>query len=756
MLPLPVLYNMSMRIILILFLLGPLTVSAQLEFYRSNGLTVTRNGETLDYAWSGGLNSSQWSPIDLNNDGIDDLFIYDRSARTFNTYLANPSNSKYELVFDYANAFPPVRDWVLLRDYNCDGKNDIFTYTPGGIRVYKNTSQGSSVSFELKEPILLSFYDFGSNPYYSSIYMSNVDIPSIDDFDGDGDLDIHTFTLAGQTIEFHENLSADIGICDSLAFVLENRCYGMAGEDAISPNIYIGQEYLDGNFCTFNVPDPEEGPKSMKNGGAHSGSTLCAFDYDNNGQKDLLLGDITAEDMTLIYIEDRGILPDSATSKEVGFPIADIPIDMKVFNAAFYVDVDMDEVNDLMVSPGNATESEDVDCTWFYKNNGTNEAPVFNLQSTGHFQNDMIDMGTGAFPRLVDVNADGRLDLIVSNRGFYQEDGTFSEAVYAFIQSGPTESPIFDLQEEDFQGLGALGFGGHIVPSFGDMDNDGDQDMFLGDGDGELHYFENTAGPGQAMVLGPYVTLQANGNDLDLGANLIPQIFDLDQDGLLDLMVGERNGHVNYLKNQGTAEVFDLVLVEDTIGNLLTDLDGNQVGYSAPWFFLNEEGGVSGLFGTEHGAVYYVADVDPDPTSTWIITDSAAFGIMNGVRACPVLVDINSDGLPDIINGNLSGGLGLYLGGTPPVGLEEIPLDLPFSLAPNPASGIIHLRANPSTSSTYDIIIMDMMGRMVYHESRPSEALMDYILDVSFLSSGTYIIVLTSEESQGMARFVKE
>jgi hypothetical protein len=429
---------------------------------------------------------------------------------------------------------------------------------------------------------------------------------------------------------------------------------------------------------------------------------------------------------------------------------------MKVFNAAFYLDVDMDGVSDLMVSPGNATESEDVECTWFYKNSGTTSAPVLNLQTTGYFQNEMIDLGTGAFPRLVDVNADGRLDLIISNRGFYQEDGTFGEAVFAFIQSGPVENPTFDLQDEDFQGLGALGFGGHIVPCFGDMDNDGDEDMFLGDGDGELHYFENTAGPGQAMSLAPYITLQADGDNLDLGANLIPQIFDLDQDGLLDLLVGERNGHVNFLQNQGTAEAFDFVLVEDTIGDILTDLDGNQVGYSAPWFFENEEGGISALFGTEHGAIYYVATVDPDPESTWDITDSAAFGIMNGVRACPVLGDINGDGLPDIINGNLSGGLGLYLGGTPPVGLEEPFADIPFYLTPNPANESINLRSSFIEVANTQLMILDMMGRTIYFDKLSSEQLRNYALDISSLSSGSYILILRSEQVQGVARFIKE
>jgi hypothetical protein len=741
-----------MRIIITTLLFFPISLLAQLEFHRSNAIHVSENGDILDFAWAGGINSSQWSNIDLNNDGTDDIFIYERTSRTFTTYLADPSTQTYYLTFEYQNSFPPVRDWVLLRDFNCDGKNDIFTYTPGGIAVYENTSAGSSVSFSLRSPILKSYYDFGASEYYASIYMSNVDIPSIDDFDGDGDLDIHTFTLAGQTVEYHENHASDIGNCDSLAFVLANRCYGMFGEDAISPNLYIGQAYLDGGFCTFNVPNPTEAPRSAESG-AHSGSSLCAFDYDHNGQKDLLVGDITSTNMTLVYIEDRGLLPDSAIAKEVGFPQSDIPIEMIVFNAGFYMDADMDGTKDLIVTPGNAAESEDLNSAWFYKNIGTTDAPVFNRQSRKHFQGEMIDMGTGAFPRFVDVNADGREDLVISNRGEFQSDGTFSEGIRAYIQTGPLDAPVLELLSMDFQSISSLAFGGHIAPTFGDLDGDGDMDMILGDGDGELHYFENIANAGQAMQFGTFITLQANGNNMDIGANLIPQLFDLNQDGLLDLIVGERNGNINYLQNQGTSSSFDMVLMEDSIGDITTDLDGNLVGYSAPWLFLNSSGGISALLGTEHGDIYYIEEVNPDPSSAWIITDSSAFGVKNGLRSCPTLYDFNNDLLLDLFNGDLSGGLGLYMGGPPPSGIDERENISYFQLYPNPSNGMVQINMPMPFHSILNIQIFDMTGRSVYEDQIKNSSV---ALDLNALRPGTYLISLTNDSFQGIQKFIKE
>jgi len=743
---------MYIRLLAFLILL-PWSLSAQLEFHRSNAILVTENGNPLSFPWAGGLNSSQWSNIDLNNDMTDDIFIYDRTSRSFTTYLADPFSQTYFLTFEYQNSFPPVRDWVLLRDFNCDGKNDIFTYPPGGIAVYENTSNGSSVSFTLRSPILLSYYDFGTNPFSGSIYMSNVDIPSIDDFDGDGDLDIHTFTLAGQTIEYHQNQAIQIGNCDSLAFVLENRCYGMIGEDAFSPTIYIGQAYLDGEFCTFNVPDPTEGPLSVEDG-AHSGSSLCAFDYDHNGQKDLLIGDITATDMTLVLIEDRGELPDSATYKEPGFPQSDIPVDMIVFNAGYIVDADMDGVKDLMVTPGNASESVDLNSAWFYKNYGTDEAPFFARQSVAQFQDEMIDMGTGAFPRFTDVNADGRADLVISNRGEFQDNGTFAERIRVYTQSGPTDMPTFELYTTDFQEISGLALGGHLAITFGDLDDDADEDMILGDGNGALLYFENNALAGEPMSFAPYIILQQNGSNMDLGANLVPQLFDLDQDGLLDLIVGERNGNVNYLQNQGTAQLFDMVLIEDSIGDINTDLDGNLVGYSAPWLFMNDSGGISAIFGTEHGAVYYVENVDPDPTSAWVITDAAAFGVKNGLRSCPTLFDINQDGIRDMVVGDISGGVGLYMGGAAPSGLAELNLGPAFQLFPNPVNETLQIRVQKEMKLGTTINIYDLSGRLVKKALWNSNGLqMEF--SVQELRPSCYLIEINSAGDTSTQRFIK-
>ena len=118
---------------------------AQPDYYfvRKDTIVVKNNTDTLNLAWAGGNNYAQFSNIDLNFDGAQDLFLFDRTGNKVLTYLhVNQVNSAvYKYAPEYENKFPSgMMNWCLLKDYNCDGKQDIFTYTPGGIKVYTNTS----------------------------------------------------------------------------------------------------------------------------------------------------------------------------------------------------------------------------------------------------------------------------------------------------------------------------------------------------------------------------------------------------------------------------------------------------------------------------------------------------------------------------------------------------------------------------------------------------------------------------------------
>jgi hypothetical protein len=167
---------------------------------------MAANGDTLRNAWTGGINAGQYSTIHLNNDGIEDLVVFDRTTNKLTAFTADPYQNtyRYQHAPEYEQQFPKdLQFWMLMVDYNNDGKKDIFTHTSLGIRVYKNSSTADKMQWKLEaDPLETQGFSGRIN-----LYVASSDIPAIVDVDGDGDLDIFTFDDVGGSVEFHMNRS---------------------------------------------------------------------------------------------------------------------------------------------------------------------------------------------------------------------------------------------------------------------------------------------------------------------------------------------------------------------------------------------------------------------------------------------------------------------------------------------------------------------------------------------------------------------
>ena len=146
---------------------------------QDNFIEVIENNDTLLNPWTGGFNAVQISTINLNNDSLNDLFIFDRTGDKVLTFINDGVNFNYSP--EYEKKFPnELRNWVILRDFNGDNKKDIFCSVSGGIGVWENSSVGNEISFLEK-----SFYHPSLNsqvPYILSQQYPDIDI----DFDDEG------------------------------------------------------------------------------------------------------------------------------------------------------------------------------------------------------------------------------------------------------------------------------------------------------------------------------------------------------------------------------------------------------------------------------------------------------------------------------------------------------------------------------------------------------------------------------------------
>lgn len=726
-----------MKTLLAFFLFFSINTFAQFGFNRIDTIDVIKNTITQKYPWAGGIDYGQFSNVDLNQDGVQDLFIFDRNADKVLTFVQNGTNGQIDYTYapEYESIFPPMTNWALMADYNCDGKNDIFTYTIGGIKVYKNTStMALGLNFELAKNILRTNI-YGNDVY---IYTSSVDIPAIVDIDDDGDLDVLAFGVGGSKVEYQRNMSMEnYGVCDSLEYITGNICWGLFAESSTSNSIILNDP------CPGQVSNPYDVHPATEQD-RHAGSTVLALDLDANGVKDLLLGDISYN--TLTSLINGGTAPNTnsaMSSFNTNFPAAH-PVNIPIFPAGFYVDINNDNIRDLIVAPNSTIGSQNFEGVWYYENTGADNLPNFVHQQNDLFQVDMIDFGSGAYPVFFDHNGDGLEDLIVSIEGQYDPLSGNQISKMAYYQNtGTAAQPAYTFVTDDYLNLSTLGLGISLnfYPTFGDIDGDGDEDMVLGEYNGYMYVFTNGAGPGNTANFTLTDTLREDdGSPIIDGIYPIPQLVDLDRDNDLDLVLGKRDGTLNYYTNIGDSANFSLKFYLDNFGGV----DVTEVGYvegRAVPVFVDIDTTFHLLIGSKMGDIFYYSDIESNIDGNFNLVDASLDNINIGYQSAPAVSSLMPDNRLVLMLGNKRGGLGLYKSGfVSEVGVEEIDI-LDFSIYPNPAQNSVFINVENAFNNPVKIEITDLTGRVIYNQNLTSN---QTEINTSSFSNGLYLINLIS------------
>ncbi|MFL5762305.1 MAG: FG-GAP-like repeat-containing protein [Bacteroidia bacterium] len=593
----------------------------------------------------------------------------------------------------------------------------------------------------------ISFWSSGPN-----LYVSSADIPALSDIDNDGDVDVVTFSIMGTFLEYHKNLSMEYyGTPDSLRFQEANRCWGYAAENALS------NDYTLHDTCPSNVSVPEFVPDGteLRDAERHSGSCELCIDLNNDNVKEFIVGDISFANLTMLT--NGGTPTDgSFIAKDIAFPshsASTTALDLDIFPCAFYLDCDYDGTDDLIVSPSAAGVSENFNSVVWYKNTGTESLPDFEFQQSNFLQDNMIEVGEGAYPVFFDYNNDGLLDLFVGNYGYYTP-GVYSHQIALFKNTGTATSPKFDLVTRDYDGfdgtatpLSSLGIG-NMVPAFGDMDGDGDADMIIGGMDGKIHYFRNTAAPGATchFVLSAANLQNSSGRVIDVGDYAVPLIADMDGGGTNDVVVGGRNGKLAYFRHTGATMVPALDSITYNFGGVNVCLPGYFTGYSYPALF--KQGGVTNLFvGEESGYIRRYNNIDGNLSGIFTWVDSTYMNIFQGTRTAPATADINGDGFLDLVVGNYEGGLSFY-SGTMSITTNDRNniLQFDFDVFPNPSSGNFTVRMSGGNNKKYHMQLYNVMGQMMMEEDFISDELKISSQD---MNSGIYLCKISEVGADG-------
>jgi hypothetical protein len=221
------------------------------------------------------------------------------------------------------------------------------------------------------------------------------------------------------------------------------------------------------------------------------------------------------------------------------------------------------------------------------------------------------------------------------------------------------------------------------IPAFADIDNDGDQDLFAGEYEGNTLYFKNT-GTANVPVFGlatvnPFGITPAEGFGTYAFA-------DTDQDGDLDLYMGEYYGNTRYFENTGTA---------------------TNAAFAAP---------VNNPFGLVQLLEYsFPAFVDLDNDGDLDLPIMENYGVMKYFRN----TEINT-------------------------GLGSNDQEIAFEIFPNPANDVVTIKTDRQhQGEIFDVVITDMQGREVknvqHNNSQPLQ------VNTSDLPSGIYMVRIIAE-----------
>jgi hypothetical protein len=734
--------------LLLLPFFGYAQSGGKIAFRYDQSAPVSINNRPLMNSWAGGLNAPQYSTIRLNNDTRDDLVVFDRTTNKVSTFVAidNPTGTgiTWQYAPEYETAFPSgLNSWLLLVDYDGDGRKDIFTSRNSGVLVYHNESQSGQVVFTIAaNPLITEGFSGGRFP----LYVVGVDMPAITDYDDDGDVDIITFDADGNIPAYQQNMSVErTGKKGGLDFKRTgDLCWGHFRKEYCNDFTFGFQCDGSGRVGVMPERSPSANARPL-----HTGNALTVVDTDGDGRKDLLFGFVSCENIA--RLRNGGPNSDKAnfTGYDSLFPARN-PILFPAFPVTFWEDVDGDGQKDLVASPNvNQNDGNVFDFRasgWFYKNTGTTQKPDFQLIQKDFLQSDMLDLGERAAPALADLDGDGDMDLLVGYGGV-GVGKDYRAGLWQFENKGTAQRPAFSLVTTDYLGFQSLNLS-NLVPAFADVDGNGSMDLIVTSISAKnIRVLFNATAKGAPAQYDLTKATQWPTPDL-MQVGELPTVMDVDGDGKSDLLIGKNNGTIHYYQNTGTVMTPVFQLKNQTFGGIpvdpsvylnaprslvITDLNGDQ----------KKE-----LISADGAGKVQVYQFPQAPDQSLTLLDSLPALGLPGTGLVGTAADLDGDQLPDLLLGSISGGI-RYLKNTSEkvvvTGVVEEPI-MPWAF-PNPTERYLTIR--PVQEGYVDVI--SLSGQIVL-SAQPVKAGVDTQLDLGELPDGIYLMRLQASSQNAGSR----
>lgn len=626
-------------------------------------------GAAYEMPFLGGFNTPRPQLVDLDGDGDLDLFVQERRGRmAYFEHVDGESGPNFEWRTDYFQGLD-VGAWARFGDLDGDGDPDLLAEEPiSNVRYYQNV--GSPDSPDFADPVGPLRRADGER-----LFAERQNVPVLTALDCEGPPDLVLGGLDGrlQYRRYADTRANGGPVFEKVSDAYQGVCVG-------PPSVCGSAIAAISRFSTR----------------LHGANALTAGDLGGDGDPDLLWGDFFSD--SLYLLENTGSCddPNIERARDV-YPVNE-PIQTGGYNAPALGDIDGDNDQDLLVGVlgGSGSGASAVENLLFLEKTGAVADSTYNLRTRRFLHT--VDVGGVSAPALVDLDDDGDLDLVVGNDA---EPGGASARLHVFENVGAPSEPVYEQRSKLLLPDAEDGF--NFVPAFGDVDSDGDPDLFLGTFSGTVRFYRNVG-----RATDPEFQRETEGDvTLPQGNFATPALTDIDDDGDLDLFVGSSSneGVIAFFRNDGSPQSPDFQLEAKQFSDIragvrqthpsFADLDQNGI----PDLYLGTEAGVSVYrnTGTSSQAAF---EAPPD-----------SLGLPLRSLAAPAFADLNGDGALDLVAGGDGGGLKFFAGSDSTT--AAVPPGAGVQVRPNPFQQRTRLAFSLRTEARVRLSVYDVMGRRV-------------------------------------------
>jgi hypothetical protein len=276
-------------------------------------------------------------------------------------------------------------------------------------------------------------------------------------------------------------------------------------------------------------------------------------------------------------------------------------------------------------------------------------------------------------PAPVDLDGDGDLDFLMGVLGgSFNPVATSADNFYYWERTSPA---ALELRTRRF--LDGLDLGSETAPAAVDLDADGDLDLVVGNkidpAAGDAGRLTTFVNEGSAKT-----PRYRQGEAIALGGayHLVPAAGDLDADGDPDLLVGTWNQDILFVRNTGTRTAPTWTV--EAAGAVKLARGSNAAPALAD---IDGDGDLDLFVGQANGAVSFYRNDGSRRAPKFVLAVEQLGGIRAGRRSAPALVDLDGDKRLDLVIGREGGGAAVFRDGGgrgEPQFTEWTGLDLPL------------------------------------------------------------------------------